>query len=395
MSILRTPAALPTDVSTAWTPVRHPARAMPFAELAAGLADAKAQGLVSERRDASGLSIHCYTKRCVYGRAWTPITMLARGLVVDHVARRVVATPFPKFFNLGEHGAAEAPDLPFHAYEKLDGSLIVIFHHDGAWRTATKGAFENPQAIWARGRLAGADLSALHPGVTYLAEAVYPENRIVVHYREAGLIMLAAYDAEGFELPHEAVEETAGHLGWRAARRTPFPSLAALIEHARALPAQEEGYVLRFADGTRLKAKGDAYRRIHALVSNCTPLALWEAMKAGDDLERLRADMPEEFWDDFDGIRAALGAQLDAFKAKVAGAALTVAHLSDRELGPRLRALPKDVRDFVFPYRRGGGDLGRDARSRRALFEAVRPKGNELPGYVPSFAMARVLDEEG
>lgn len=395
MSILKPLEPSPSDLSTPWPTARHPARSMPFAELVSGLAEAKAQGLVSERRDGSGLSIHCYTKRCVYARAWTPVTTLARGLVLDPAAGRIVATPFPKFFNLGENGAAQAPDLPFHAYEKLDGSLIVIFHHDGAWRTMTKGAFDAPQAIWARGRLALADLSALTPSVTYLAEAVYPENRIVVRYPEAGLVMLAAYDAEGFELPHEAVAETAGRLGWHAAARQPFPSLAALIEHARALPAQEEGYVLRFADGTRLKAKGDAYRRIHALVSRCTPIALWEAMEAGDDLDRQRPEMPEELWADFDAIRAALEALMRAFLQRVADAAASVAHLSDRDLGPRLRELPKDVRDLVFAHRRQDGDLLRLGKSRRFCYVAIRPKANELPGYVPSYAMTRVLDEEG
>jgi RNA ligase len=30
--------------------------------------------------------------------------MGARGLIVDRDARRIVATPFPKFFNIGERG---------------------------------------------------------------------------------------------------------------------------------------------------------------------------------------------------------------------------------------------------------------------------------------------------
>jgi hypothetical protein len=35
------------------------------------------------------------------------------------------------------------------------------------------------------------------------------------------------------------------------------------------------------------------------------------------------------------------------------------------------------------------------ARTRQTLFRAVRPTGNVLPGYVPSFAMNRVMDEAG
>jgi RNA ligase len=32
-------------------------------------------------------------------------------------------------------------------------------------------------------------------------------------------------------------------------------------------------------------------------------------------------------------------------------------------------------------------------RSREVVFRAIRPTGNVLPGYVPSFALGRVLDE--
>ena len=43
-------------------------------------------------------------------------------------AGQVVATPFPKFFNAGEK-RGDIPALSFEAFEKLDGSLIVISNH--------------------------------------------------------------------------------------------------------------------------------------------------------------------------------------------------------------------------------------------------------------------------
>jgi RNA ligase len=115
----------------------HPARLMPFEALLAGLKRAVAAGLVC-RRWSAGLSLYVYTPRCVYEDAWDEFTLLARGLILDEAAGAVVATPFPKFFNVGErHGAV--PDLKFEAFEKLDGSLIICFWHDGKWRAATKG----------------------------------------------------------------------------------------------------------------------------------------------------------------------------------------------------------------------------------------------------------------
>ncbi len=127
--------------------------------------------------------------------------------MLDEAARTEVATPFPKFFNVGEKRGT-VPDLPFEVYEKLDGSLIIAFYHAGRWRTATKGAFDSPQAVWAQGRLDATDLIALVPGTTYLFEAVYPENRIVVRYAEPALVLLAAYDADGRELTDDALSST-------------------------------------------------------------------------------------------------------------------------------------------------------------------------------------------
>src|SRR5262249_61017019 len=105
------------------------------------------------------------------------------------------------------------------------------------------------------------------------------------------------------------------------ARRHPFGSFSDLVEHARGLPRSEEGFVIRFSDGLRLKLKGDEYKRIHALISRCTPLAMWEAMQAGDDMQAIRRDLPEEFWGDFDAILAMLACCLDEVTARVTTAA--------------------------------------------------------------------------
>ena len=189
----------------------HPAHAMPFDALFAGLQAALAERLVYERPGPDGLALYVYTSHCVYEGAWNPVTTSARGLILDLAARRIVATPFPKFFNAGERDGT-IPDLPFDTTEKLDGSLIIVFNHAGTWRAATKGAFASPQALWAQARLDALDLSALTPGVTYLAEATYPENKIVVHYPVGALRMLAAYDSGGGELGFDAVEIGRAHV---------------------------------------------------------------------------------------------------------------------------------------------------------------------------------------
>ena len=369
---------------------RHPARLMPFEALMAGLRQARAAGFVHRRvGGGEGLQLYVYTPRCVYEDGWDAFSLLARGLIVDETDRIVVATPFPKFFNVGEK-RGEVPDLPFEVFEKLDGSLIIAFHHGGRWRAATKGAFDSEQAVWAQARFNAADLSALVPGTTYLFEAVYPENRMVVRYEEPALVMLAAYDGEGREFGYGEVLATCEALGWRAARRYAFDRIADMAAQVATLPRDDEGFVIRFSDGLRLKLKGAEYRRIHALISRCTPLAVWDMMVAGDDLDAVRRDLPEEFWSDFDDIVRLLSARIAAKEARVAALAASVAHLSDKELGLSLTALPADERPFVFGFRKFGAIT---RKSRDALMRAIRPTGNVLEGYTPSYAMGRVLEE--
>ena len=65
--------------------------------------------------------------------------------------------------------------------------------------TTTASGAPPPRAASAPIRLSGParwlanhDLSCLDKETTYLAEAIYPENRIVVHYQHAGLVLLGA-----------------------------------------------------------------------------------------------------------------------------------------------------------------------------------------------------------
>lgn len=371
----------------------HPARTLSFVDLAAGLEEARSAGLVNEQIGADGLRLYCYSKAAVYDRAWTPFSLMSRGLILDPAAGRIIATPFPKFFNVGEREDIYIPAMAFETFNKLDGSLIVIFHHAGEWKTATKGALNSDQARWARKFMATANLDALAVGTTYLAEAIYPENRIVIRYDFTGLVLLAAYAEDGYEVSYDALQATGEALGWQVAKRHAFASVADLVTHAKGLPADEEGFVLRFANGLRLKVKGEEYRRIHAMVSRVTPLAVWESLQAGDDLDGLRKDLPEEFWADFDSITSLLRVGVDGIMSQVAATAREVESLTDKEVGLRLGEFAEPVRKLIFPYRKRGAELLTDARSRQAAFRMIRPTRNELAGYIPSSAINRFESE--
>ena len=371
----------------------HPAHTVSVAELLQHLETARAGRLVYERQGPGNLRLYVYSNHCVFERAWSLATLCARGLILDVAEKRIVATPFPKFFNLGERGEP-VPDLPFRAYEKLDGSLIIIYHHGGVWRTATKGSFDSPQAQWAAAKLQTHDVSALLPGSTYLAEAVYPENRIVVHYEEPALVMLGAYGADGVEVAHDRLSEVAAALGVRMAKTFEYTHVDHMALHAKTLPRSEEGYVVRFENGLRLKIKGDEYKRIHALISNVTPLALWEAMLSGDDLQAIKLELPDEFRGDFEQIVGLLEAALSHVVERTLTEVDRVKEWTDKELGLKLKTLDPELQGLIFDVRKSGGKI-LERRTRRKVFDRIRPTANVLAGYTPSYAMHRALSDDG
>ena len=113
-------------------------------------------------------------------------------------------------------------------------------------------------------------------------------------------------------------------------------------------------------------------------------------MVAGDDMVAIRRDLPEEFWADFDDIIRLLTASIAATEARVAEIAASVAHLSDKEVGLSLNSLPAEARLYLFAFRKSGTFTG---KLRESLMWSIRPTGNVLAGYVPSYAMGRVLED--
>jgi RNA ligase len=258
------------------------------------------------------LSIYTYTRECQYGHIWTPVTMQCRGLIADDASGRIVALPFPKIFVTGMHGvhdfAPALPAEPFEIFEKADGSLIILFHHGGRWHAASKGSFISEQATWAQQLLDASDLTRLDPQFTYLAEAIYPGNRIVVDYgqREA-LMLLAAYrPADGTE---ELLSTVAAH--WEpigpVVRSWGLSSDIAVLEKLAAESTtvdgqevggvDEEGYVIRFQSGLRAKVKLAAYLKLHKLFTGTNERTIWEVLASGQDPAVLFDQVPDEFAD--------------------------------------------------------------------------------------------------
>ena len=247
------------------------------------------------------LRIFTYTRECQYEGRWNSVTTQCRGLIADN-GGTVIARPFPKFFNVGEHGVRDyAPPLPvepFRVYSKVDGSLGIVFHYQDAWRVASKGSFVSEQAIWAQNWIDRRAKHALNIGWTYCAEIIYPENRIVVNYGDReDLMLLAAFRTDGYEIPLDRAESTwhlgdvvgthdAGTLGTNLERVVEATLSNRRLDGTEVTGTDEEGYVIRFVSGIRAKCKFAEYTRLHRLLTGVTERNIWQAY-AFDDMSDL------------------------------------------------------------------------------------------------------------
>lgn len=251
------------------------------------------------------LTIWNYTPKTQYGelynqyKLWDEVTLQCRGLVTDNEGN-VVARPFKKFFNMEENRHIATSD--FDVYEKMDGSLGILFNYKSEWILATRGSFTSDQAIKGTELLKKYDYEKLHPGYTYLFEIIYPENRIVCQYDFEDLVLLGMIHTEtGVEVDfHEGNENDIrfknllNNLGFNLVRKydgiTDYTYLKQMIADTR------EGFVIRFSNGDRMKVKGEEYLRLHKIMTNISTTSVWEILSTGGDMSILLDNVPDEFY---------------------------------------------------------------------------------------------------
>jgi RNA ligase len=162
----------------------------------------------------------------------------------------------------------------------------------GEWYIATRGSFTSEQAIKGKELLDKLNKTALIPGHTYLVEIIYKSNRIVVDYGDAEkLVVLGAYNNEtGKEVEvDEMVNE-----GWDVVMK--YKTWGEDWETLkREISKDNEGYVIRFSGGMRMKIKGTEYVRLHKILTNFSTKDIWELLKNNEQLEPFLERVPDEF----------------------------------------------------------------------------------------------------
>lgn len=374
---------------------------LPQQELAAAV---EAGHVTRKQHPELPLSIYTYTRTCQYERVWNQVTTRCRGLVADDATGEIVALPLPKFFNVGEHVSGQPyapalPDEPFEVYDKVDGSLAVVFHYAGRWRVASKGSFVSIQAQWAQRLLDGRDTSALVPGVTYLAEILYPQNRIVVDYGDRrDLVLLAAFAKDGTEIALARAAEDWEGIGsvvtvWPA---MPLAELLALAENNRlpggrdARGTDAEGFVLRFASGVRAKAKLAEYVRLHKVLTGVTERDIWRShgiqrfaglpvKQVAQALNCSPADIEASDGKPLDALLEQVPDEFDAWVREVIGRIEQAVADRERAIDEAFRSLAP-LADDRAAFARAARALP-DAAVRPAMFQRLDGRTTELMTY--------------
>jgi len=311
------------------------------------------------------LLLYKYTPECAYSRAWDDYTLQARGLITD-TEGNVVALPFRKFFNLGEAEETQIENLPLlvnsFCYEKLDGSCIALWYYDNQWHTSTLGSFESEQAVWAmdwlkRNGFLDSDPfnDGFKPEYTYLFEAIYPSNRIVVDYgKGSDMILLAVKEnATGNEL--DPFTE-----GFELGVSTPtvfdvnewYQNITQIVEQANSLPGTEsEGFVVHWPEhnNLRVKIKGEDYVRLHRLMTDMNSKRIWETLQEGKSVVAVLDGVPDEAYKEIEQEEKRLISEYESIQNRAKKATKSLSNLETRK-GQALVIMDKfkDISAVIF-----------------------------------------------
>jgi RNA ligase len=244
------------------------------------------------------LTIWNYTEKVQYDGLWDDITLMCRGLVTDDKGN-VVARPFKKFFNMEE--GKHTPTSDFEVYDKMDGSLGIFFYYEGGWVMATRGSFTSDQAVKGYEMMFKYDFANLHKDYTYLFEIIYDQNRIVVKYPFEDLVLLGMINTKtGYEVnlysedTDVRLKNLVSNVGLKVVNKYDgifdYSVLKSMVKN------NEEGFIVKFSNGDRMKIKGEEYLRLHKIMTQVSTTSIWEVLSNGDDIDALLKDVPDEFY---------------------------------------------------------------------------------------------------
>lgn len=248
-----------------------------------------------------------YTPRTQYRKKWCKELIHARGLVVAEDGA-ILARPLPKFFNHYEINNLEGvQDKEYEVYEKFDGSLVIMFHYDNTQIFCTRGSFISEQAV--KGQqifTAKYNHDLVNKECTYCFEVIYPENKIVVDYKDTEDLFLISitHTTTGKEINID-------RAGFKTVNKVDKKQFLSGTEETNM-----EGYVVKFKNmiPLRVKYKFDAYVEQHKGKS-LSEAAIKRSMK---NMESINLDnVPDECYEEVKKIKTKMENEIECKRNKI------------------------------------------------------------------------------
>jgi len=222
----------------------------------------------------------------------------SRGSIIDKSTLEFVCRPFDKFYNLHEGRASEIDWNTAKIQEKLDGSIIKIWwnSYEDKWQISSMGCINASRADLASQidirmmtfedlvlhALKDFDFGLMNKEFTYIFEIMSPLNRVVVPHKEVKIAHIGTRN-------NKTGQECNVDIGLQKPRLYNFNSMDDLVESAKQLPFDEEGYIVVDANYNRVKIKGFAYLSVHRMCENgvLTPRRIVDLIKINEHDEYL------------------------------------------------------------------------------------------------------------
>ncbi len=225
------------------------------------------------------------------------IVQQCRGIVLDAAQNwQIVSYPYDKFFNYGETHAVTIDWNSATVYEKLDGSLMVLYFYQGQWRVQSSGTADASGNVQRFG-ITFADLFwrvwhelgyTLPENLDYcfIFELMTPYNRVVVRHTQNKLVLHGVRHVKTLE--EESPQVWADRLGWQRVVSYPLQTWDEIHHAAQTLdPMDSEGYIVCDRHFNRIKVKSPQYVAMSHLRSQFSTRKFLEIIRNNEGEEFL------------------------------------------------------------------------------------------------------------
>jgi RNA ligase len=239
-----------------------------------------------------------------------------RGIIFCNRTKKIMRRPLHKFFNLNQIAETQLDRLdfskPHKVYTKLDGSMIVPFeveYGSGNIRFGTKAGITDTSMnaeVFVANHMNYFEFSKkmiLEHGVSPIFEYTVPAGQpgqIVIKYNEFDMRLLAMRDiitGEYLEIEsHPDVSKFEIHL---VDYHDPVTNPSEFVNMVRN-ETGNEGYVIAWDNGYRVKTKTDEYCRIHQAKDRITREKDLLEMIVNEEIDDIKSALSES---DRDGIQ--------------------------------------------------------------------------------------------